>query len=150
MAARNPLIGSAKTTRLRKLECDRGCGYIVRVSRSAMSRGLPGCPCGGRLVPCDIDDIWACVEQGSMTAAEGDARPASLAYVTKLHSVERGQERAAGNGRRLGVTPSTWEAPHDKAVREAHDFIRSAAARAAAAREAAALQGLTDDEPIPF
>jgi hypothetical protein len=33
------------TCRLRKAEC-RGCGYVVRLSRECIARGLPTCPCG--------------------------------------------------------------------------------------------------------
>lgn len=38
------------TSRMRKLECSR-CGYIVRVSRTHLERGLPTCPCGMELEP---------------------------------------------------------------------------------------------------
>jgi len=33
------------TCRLRKAEC-RGCGYVVRLSRECIAKGLPVCPCG--------------------------------------------------------------------------------------------------------
>lgn len=34
-------------TRMLKLECSEGCGYIVRTSRKWVEAGLPTCPCGG-------------------------------------------------------------------------------------------------------
>jgi hypothetical protein len=34
--------------RLRKAEC-RYCGYVIRVSRECIGRGLPVCPCGEQM-----------------------------------------------------------------------------------------------------
>lgn len=55
----------AETTRLRKASCP--CGYIVRLSRDCISRGLPVCPCGGTLEPDCLYD--ACAEPGEIGAA---------------------------------------------------------------------------------
>ncbi len=56
----------AKTTRLRKAEC-RSCGYIIRLSRDCISRGLPSCPCGATLEPPCLHD--ACAAPGELGAA---------------------------------------------------------------------------------
>jgi hypothetical protein len=50
--------GSSSTTRLRKAECAR-CGYVIRVARSWLGRGLPTCACGGRFTcPDPADREW--------------------------------------------------------------------------------------------
>lgn len=56
----------AETTRLRKASC-AWCGYIIRLSRDCISRGLPGCPCGGTLEPDCLHD--ACAAPGELGAA---------------------------------------------------------------------------------
>lgn len=38
----------ATSCRQRKAEC-RWCGYVVRLSRECIARGLPSCPCGERM-----------------------------------------------------------------------------------------------------
>jgi hypothetical protein len=43
MSPRERRPGSAKTTRLRKVECT-ACGYTVRMSRKWLEVGLPDCP----------------------------------------------------------------------------------------------------------
>lgn len=56
--------GTSRTTRLRKASCCE-CGYIIRLSRSCMTRGLPSCPCGaGELTPDDPADL---IELGLLT-----------------------------------------------------------------------------------
>jgi hypothetical protein len=56
----------ADTTRLRKASC-ADCGYIIRLSRDCISRGLPVCPCGQPLEPECLYD--ACAEPGEIGAA---------------------------------------------------------------------------------
>lgn len=46
---------SAATTRLRKAECDE-CGYVIRVTREWIARGLPLCPCGEPLALRCLED----------------------------------------------------------------------------------------------
>lgn len=56
----------AKTTRLRKARCS-SCGYIIRLSRDCISRGLPLCPCGaGAIEPECLHD--QCAEPGQLGA----------------------------------------------------------------------------------
>ncbi len=62
------------TTRLRKASCS-WCGYIIRLSRDCVSRGLPGCPCGGTLEPdCLHDRAFAPGEVGAAAHSELCAR----------------------------------------------------------------------------
>jgi hypothetical protein len=56
----------AETTRLRKASCP-DCGYIVRLSRECISRGLPVCPCGLTIEPECLHDL--CAEPGELGAA---------------------------------------------------------------------------------
>ena len=46
-------------TRLRKVSC-QDCGYTVRMTRSWMLRGFPGCPCGGTMRPDSPADLAYC------------------------------------------------------------------------------------------
>lgn len=67
--------GPTTSTRLRKAECPV-CGYIVRLSRSCIARGLPVCPCGARLeCPCIYDCEYAGAEHvAAHPLAEREAR----------------------------------------------------------------------------
>ena len=49
----------ASTCRLRKVACEE-CGYTARITRSWLTVGLPGCPCGGELRPTDPADLALC------------------------------------------------------------------------------------------
>jgi hypothetical protein len=66
--------GTVKTTRLRKCAC-ADCGYVARISRTWLERGLPGCPCGGRLVPAELEDALAAHAAGHLTDAELEEQP---------------------------------------------------------------------------
>ena len=67
------------TSRMRKLECFR-CGYLVRVSRTHLERGLPTCPCGMELEP---HCLWD-------RATAGDDRAAAEAQHKCLSRLARG------------------------------------------------------------
>lgn len=83
----------ATTTRLRKASCP-SCGYIVRLSRDCISRGLPACPCGaGDLTPECLHD--ACAAPGDVGAA---------AYST-LMARETDSAIRADNSRRRALRP---------------------------------------------
>lgn len=69
--------GPHTSTRLRKAECP-ACGYIVRLSRSCIARGLPTCPCGAQLeCPC----IYDCEYAGADAVA---AHPVAVAESRRL------------------------------------------------------------------
>lgn len=82
----------ADTTRLRKASCP-SCGYIVRLSRDCISRGLPVCPCGRDLEPDCLHD--ACAAPGELGAA---------AYST-LMARETTSAVRADNAQRRGLQP---------------------------------------------
>lgn len=74
--------GPHTSTRLRKAECPV-CGYIVRLSRACIARGLPGCPCGARMeCPC----IYDCEHAGADAVA---AHPAAQREARRLLQPER-------------------------------------------------------------
>src|SRR5688572_13164189 len=75
----------AETTRLRKASCT-WCGYIIRLSRDCISRGLPGCPCGGTLEPeCLVDGLHAPGELGAAAYSELCARDDDFARRSDQH-----------------------------------------------------------------
>jgi hypothetical protein len=80
----------AETTRLRKASCP-DCGYIVRLSRDCISRGLPRCPCGLEMEPDCLYD--GCAAPGELGAA---------AY-SELCARETDSAVRADNYRRRGV-----------------------------------------------
>lgn len=82
----------SETTRLRKASCP-DCGYIVRLSRDCISRGLPRCPCGLGLEPDCLYD--ACAIPGELGAA---------AY-SELMARETDSAIRSDNARRRGLRP---------------------------------------------
>lgn len=86
----------AETTRLRKASC-QWCGYIVRLSRDCISRGLPTCPCGGILEPdCLYDQCAAPGEVGAAAYSELAARETDSAIRSDNHKRRGlGQTRCA-------------------------------------------------------
>jgi hypothetical protein len=71
----------AKTCRLRKAEC-RGCGYVIRVSRECIARGLPTCVCGegmecrcleDRMIGGDTLAYSAMLDRACMPGSRGQA-----------------------------------------------------------------------------
>lgn len=84
----------AETTRLRKARC-AWCGYIIRLSRDCISRGLPTCPCGGTLEPeCLYDASAAPGEIGAAAYSELCARDTDSAVRSDNH-----KRRAIGQHR---------------------------------------------------
>jgi hypothetical protein len=146
--------GTVKTTRLRKCEC-AGCGYVARISRTWLSRGLPGCPCGGRLVPTDLDDVLAAADAGHVTDAELGRHDEYVTYLRELHSIEHGR---AGKGAKWGTLAQTQAKTKDGRMSDAElALARVRAARDLAAHDArhAALKahafgGPKTEDPIPF
>lgn len=58
--------GSAKTTRLRKGECN-ACGYTIRLSRRWIAVGMPECPCGAGKLSCpEIEDAVLCLSDAEL------------------------------------------------------------------------------------
>jgi len=54
-----------RTARNRKAECE-DCGYVVRVTREWIGRGLPSCVCGGPFyLPCLFDASYLPGETGA-------------------------------------------------------------------------------------
>jgi hypothetical protein len=93
----SPLQGTAKTSRMRRIECT-ACpdGYAVRASRSMIARGLPVCPCGARMIPAALEDAEHAHAHGHLTADELAAHPEAETFAAECSSVAHGQ---AGPGR---------------------------------------------------
>ncbi len=121
MPASSKSRGTAATTRLRKLECDAGCGYIVRVSRAAMLRGLPSCYCGGQLAPDTLEDALACVEAGVMPAGALEDHGEHAQYMRELSSITRGQASHVQRGAQSrGTLAVPEQLAHQRVVKERH------------------------------
>lgn len=142
--------GTVKTTRLRKCECS-SCGYVARVSRTWLQRGLLGCPCGSRLVPTDLDDVLAALDAGHVAEEELREHGEYVTYVRATESAARGQ---AGRSAKWGaVSPdgTPWRTPEEIALLKVR-AIRDLAAHNArhAALKAHAFGGAKTDDPMPF
>lgn len=114
-------VGTTRTQRLRKLECD-ACGYIAYTSRRWIETGLPVCPCGLTLLPADPDDAAL-----ALSPAELDSHPAVLEYKRAVASVLHGQEGPARS------VHGNWGAnirPADQVAAEKLERDRREAARA--------------------
>jgi hypothetical protein len=121
-------------TRLRKVVCSDACGYPpLRLSRAAIDRGLPVCPCGAIFWPWDLDDIERARAAGHLTDQQADGHPLVQQYKQEAASAVQGQ---AGPGRALGARTEHWASPDEKAewrvavaVRESNLAAQLAAAR---------------------
>lgn len=91
-------IGTASTTRLRKLSCAE-CGYLVRCSRAMIERGLPGCCCGGVLVPATFEDAQLAHAAGHLSDDQLAAHPEWSEYQRQLSSILHGQASHVQRGR---------------------------------------------------
>lgn len=135
---RSKPIGTPRTQRLRKLECDADCGYLVYVSRRWMREGLPACPCGGRLWPSDLEDAAAVLGDADM-----QTHPAVQEYYDAVRSVMHGQAPAwkslRHTGRELDLD-GTVAAKLERSRRTAAERRRLDALRPAQA----------SSDPIPF
>lgn len=131
-------IGTPRTQRLRKLECEAGCGYIAYVSRRWMTEGLPACPCGSRLWPADMEDAAAV-----LTPAELAEHPAVLEYYDTVRSVAHGQAPQWKSLRRTGR-----ELDLDGAVARKLEASRREAAKSR--RLGALRRSDASSDPIPF
>lgn len=146
-----PVTGSARTTRLRKLECDSGCGYIVRVSRAAMLRGLPTCGarledgsrCGGTLWPSTLEDAEACLAAGVLSSGDLAVHPERCEYTRQLSSILHGQAAHVQRGRK---TRQPEALAHERLVRDRIDLSRAAQLAALAQYR----PGARPVEPMPF
>jgi hypothetical protein len=137
--------GTVKTTRLRKCEC-AGCGYVARVSRTWLQRGLPGCPCGGQLVPTDLDDVLGALEAGYVTAEQLGEHAEYVTYQRAVTSALHGQApRALKYGSDHLRSPEEIALLKVRAIRDlaAHDARHAALA-------AHAFGGPKTEDPIPF
>jgi hypothetical protein len=131
-------------TRLRKVVCSDGCGYPpLRLSRAAIDRGLPICPCGAVFWPWDLDDVWRAGEAGSLTPEQVDAHPLVREYKAQAASVVHGQ---AGPGMALGARTDHWASPDEKAAWRVAAAVRESNLEA----QLAAARALQTVEPIPF
>lgn len=137
--------GGVKTTRLRKCACP-GCGYVARISRSWLQHGLPGCPCGKRLLPTDLDDILEAEASGHVTADELTTHAEYQCYHRNVCSVLHGQ---AGPARKYGA--DHLRSPDEIAVERVHQ-LRALEAHEArhAALAAHAFGGAKTPDPMPF
>lgn len=142
-AARLP--GTARTTRLRKLVCSDECGYIARVSRAAIDRGLPACPCGGILWPWDLEDVHRAARAGHLTSAQVAAHPLVQEWAQERASILHGQAGAAGAGRGgLRIANRQLQQPDALAALRVARNVRADAQRAKNPGPRAAA------DPIPF
>lgn len=135
------LPGARARTRLRKLQCSDGCGYIVRVSRATMLRGLPGCPCcpGAVLWPWDVDDVEACALADVLSREQYERHPLVVEYERQRASVLHGQ---AWKG-----DAHTVETPDSIALLRVARMVRE---DAVANQLAAARAQAPAAEPMPF
>lgn len=79
-------VGTPKTQRLRRLECGE-CGYLAYVSRRWIATGLPGCPCGGTLMPEDPDDARLALPDDELTQ-----HPAVIEYRRGTYDPTSGEQ----------------------------------------------------------
>lgn len=141
--------GTVKTTRLRKCECP-DCGYVARVSRTWLQRGLLGCPCGGRLLPADLDDVLAAVDAGHVSESELDGHAEWLTYTRAVASAARGQAGRSARWGAVAADGTPWRSPEEIAavkVRAMRDLAAHEARHAAL--KAHAFGGAANDE-MPF
>lgn len=128
-------------TRLRKLVCSDQCGYPpLRLSRAAISMGLPTCPCGAILWPWDLDDVGIAHDAGHLSDEQYSSHPLVQAYERECGSIAHGQ---------------AWDGSADTA--RLNDPSAGAAWRVAAAvrqesksNQLAAARSARVEEPIPF
>jgi hypothetical protein len=142
--------GTVKTTRLRKCEC-AGCGYVARVSRTWLQRGLLACPCGGQLVPTDLDDVLGALDAGYVTAADLETHAEYVTYTRAAASAARGQAGRSAKWGAVAADGTPWQTPEEIAlvkVRAIRDLAAHDARHAALA--AHAFGGPKTEDPIPF
>lgn len=107
-----------------------------------IARGLPGCCCGGLLVPAALEDAFLAAESGHLSDDQLAAHPEHDEWRKSLSSIMHGQASHIGRGR-------------DVQQPEGLAWARLLVNRQAEAR-AARLRALSDhsfgspDEPIPF
>lgn len=81
----------SSTCRLRKAEC-RGCGYVVRLSRECIARGLPVCPCGERMECRCLEDRMVSGDDGAYYGMlDTAAMPGSKGRRTGTHDRKAGK-----------------------------------------------------------
>lgn len=85
-----------QTTRMRKIECF-GCGCIVRMTRAAMERsGVPTCGCGGTMMPEDIEDAAAVLDDATLSQ-----HPQWIADMEREDRAAQREARRGGLGARF-------------------------------------------------
>lgn len=130
-------IGTPRTTRLRKLECE--CGNIAYQSRAQIKRGVNRCCCGGELIPADPDDAALVLSPERLAEHPAVARFVELRASAISGQAWRGGLQATGH--------RSWRSPDEIAA------ARLEAERREAAREArlGALRPVAPvSDPIPF
>lgn len=142
--------GTVKTTRLRKCEC-AGCGYVARVSRTWLQRGLLGCPCGGQLVPTDLDDVLAALDAGHVDATGLGEHAEYVTYTRAAASAARGQAGRSAKWGAVSADGTPWQTPEEIALVKVR-AIRDLAAHESrhAALRAHAFGGATTPDDMPF
>ena len=142
--------GTVKTTRLRKVQCG-GCGYTARVSRTWLAQGLPGCPCGSRLVPADLDDVLAALEAGHVAATDLDEHAEYQTFERARASAAAGQANRSARWGPVRADGSSWDSPDEIAlvkVRATRDLLAHESRHAAL--RAHAFGGPVVPDEIPF
>lgn len=112
MPASRRAVGSASTTRLRKLECPV-CGCVARQSRSWMVRGLLVCSCGARMIPDALEDAIACHAAGVLSDVELEQHPERVLLERAANSAAHGQ---AFRGGLHAAGHRGWDSPDVKAA----------------------------------
>ena len=116
-------VGTPRTQRLRKVQCP-DCDYVAYISRWWMDTGLPGCPCGGRLIPDDPEDAARVLSPDEL-----EAHPWHQLYRQALAGAEKAQTRC-GQSLKFTArrTPEEIALAHvERARREAGRAARLAA-----------------------
>lgn len=147
---------AAPKTRQRLLACDAGCGYKARVSRAMIARGLPGCPCGGRLVPATLEDAELAHAHGHLSDDELAAHPEAEAFRRELARVLHGRAGSHAHvnfGEAVAKTADGRLSPDQLAWKRLLKARRTEAVesqRAALKAHAFGVDAAASEEPIPF
>lgn len=82
---------------LKRTACEHQCGCIAYMTLAQLERfGLPGCPCGARLVPEDLEVAAAVMGRDAV-----ETLPVWEEFVREASSVEHGQMSHIRRGRQV-------------------------------------------------
>lgn len=144
MSAKRP-IGTPRTTRLRKLECE--CGNIAYQSRARLSAGLLTCCCGREMIPAAMEDAALVLPPEQLAQ-----HPEFVRYEAKVASVVHGQGHKGGLH---AANHRNWTPAEEQALElvehERREHAQAIRLNALAQHAAGAVAGsATPSDPIPF